>query len=119
MATTDTSAACVVSQRDAAAIRETSARHQSRLHQIQTQHVIDAMAQGRDELLPKVSDHGEPRRVSEWLSNCDARQEALIFQLVHQALCRDNPQALYEVAAELAEYVGREFADAYVVYLED
>jgi len=90
----------------------------TRLHRVMTQHVIDALFNGRDEVLPRVHEHGKPQRVAEWLSSCDDKQEALLFRLVHLALHRDNPAALYEVAAELAEYVGRDFADAYVAFTE-
>lgn len=91
---------------------------QAALHRVMTQHVVDALFNGRDELLPKVSEHGKPQRVSEWLSSCDDKQEALLFKLVHLALHRDNPTALYAVAVELAAYVGTDYADAYVAFNE-
>lgn len=91
---------------------------QTRLHRVMTQHVVDALFNGRDEVLPKVTEHGKPQRVSEWLSSCDDKQEQLLFKLVHLALHRDNPQALYAVADELAAYVGADYADAYVAFNE-
>ena len=103
-------------QRESACGR--AAQRQSRLHRIQADHVVECLRAGRDELLPKVHEHGAGRRVSEWLSNCDARQEALLFQLVHLALCRDNPAALYAVAQELATYVAEDYADAYLAFEE-
>jgi hypothetical protein len=87
-------------------------------HRVMTQHVVDALFNARDELLPKVSEHGKPQRVSEWLSSCDDKQEALIFRLLHLALNRDNPAALYAVADELAAHVGTDYADAYVAFNE-
>ena len=95
-----------------------AALSQSRLHRVMTQHVVDAMFNGRDEVLPRVTEHGKPQRVSEWLSSCDDKQEQLIFKLVHLALCRDNAAALYAVADELAAYVGSDYADAYVAHME-
>lgn len=99
--------------------RRDPAARQAVLHRIQTEHVIECLRAGRDELLPQVHEHGKGQRVSEWLSSCDDKQEALIFRLVHLALCQDNPLALYEAANELAEHVGRDFADAYLAFNEE
>lgn len=95
-----------------------SAQRQSRLHRIQTEHVVECLRSGRDEVLPQVHEHGKGQRVSEWLSNCDAKQEALLFRLVHLALCGDNAAAMHRAAEELADYVGRDFADAYLAFVE-
>lgn len=77
--------------------------------------VLDALRRGEDELLPTVSTttpNGPGQHVSEWLSNCDAEQERLLFRLVHLSLT-GSPDAA-AVAQELAEYVANDYADLFV-----
>lgn len=77
--------------------------------------VLDAFRRGDDELLPTVSTttpNGPGQHVSEWLSNCDAEQERMLFRLVHLSLTGSADAAA--VAQELAEYVANDYADLFV-----
>ena len=77
----------------------------------------NAIREGRDEMLPSVSTRNpraEGQKVSEWLSSCDSEQEAMLFNLLHLCLNKDNPSAIYEAANKFATKVAVDFADLYV-----
>lgn len=86
----------------------------TRLHSAMAEFVIAAIRDGRNERLPAIRDGGEGSLVSERLSNCDAEQERLLFQLLHHILNRDNLAEIHRLGAELAVYVANEWADLYV-----
>lgn len=94
-----------------------AAQRQATLHGVMAAAVLCAIREGRDERLPSVSCR-EPRPeglpVSEWLSNCDATQEQLLFKLLHLVLNKDNVNAIHAVGQELAEYVANDFAELFV-----
>lgn len=101
-------------QDDAAARR---AGRNAALFETMARHVVDAIRAGRDERLPSVSIREplpEGQRISEWLSNCDVTQEALLFQLVHLALNKASPELFHEAGEKLAQYVARDFAESFV-----
>lgn len=79
--------------------------------------VLSAFRTGSDRRMPSLSDrHSEGRLVSELLSNCDQKQERLLFELVCAALRSADPAAV-EAAQALAQYVADDFADMYVAVM--
>lgn len=97
--------------------QDASAASQGALYSQMKAAFIDAIHQGRDEMMPSTSlrtPRAEGQRVSEWLSSCDDKQEQMLFRLLHLALNRDNLQAIYEVAEQYAQSVADEFAELYV-----
>ena len=79
--------------------------------------VMSAFRTGCDARMPSLSDrHSEGRLVSELLSNCDQKQEQLLFALVVAGLRSADPKVA-AAAHELAQYVANDFADLYDAWL--
>lgn len=79
--------------------------------------VMSALRTGCDTRMPSLSDrHSEGRLVSELLSNCDQKQEQLLFALVVAGLRSEDPKVA-AAAHELATYVAEDFADNYEAWL--